>query len=161
MYMYCTSTCTSTWTVHVHVLYIYIYMYSTYTCTYCRCTVHVYACSTMHCAVCGIKRGQSLGSFHWNSNGKIKKHISYRLQKGQGCWFSSNVRGRNAQPYTRLSYWSRCTVYSVRDRGRRTVCAEFIRPEISTGGSTVVSAHYDNNIGQVYCTKRSSLCAYA
>ena len=41
------------------------------------------------------------------------KDVSFRSQKDQNCWFSSNVglQGRNAQPYPWLSYWSRYTVY--------------------------------------------------
>ena len=35
-------------------------------------------------------------------------------------------------------------------RGRRTVCAEFLVPEIGTGWGTVVSAYYDNSLGQGY-----------
>ena len=67
--------------------------------------------------------------------------------------FSCELRGRsNAQPYPRLSYWSRCTMYNVQSEGRggrRThVCAEFLGlassrygPGRCRGWNTVVSAH--------------------
>ena len=107
----------------------------------CICTGWTFVQCTMCVMLCGVKRGQTGSNgvkrgqtrsklrscywpslkmnrphltymtFHWNSNGKIKKHIRFRLQKDQGCCLSSNVRGRNAQPYPWLSYWTRCIVY--------------------------------------------------
>ena len=74
--------------------------------------------------------------FHWNSNGKIKKHISFRLQKDQGSCLSLNayeVAMYNLIHDLVINLAVQCTCPGP--WGRRTVyvCAEFLGLAISTG----------------------------
>ena len=81
-------------------------------------------------------------TFHWNSNGKIKKHISFRLQKDR----TYEVAMRNRIHDSVIDLAVQCNVCGA-GVGATAVCAEFLGLEKSVRGeSTVVSAHYDKRL---------------
>ena len=74
----------------------------------------------------------------------VHEHVHVRrvtIRRG----LSSNVRGRNTQPYPQLSYWSRCTVYA-----RGTCVLNLSGQKSVRDRSTVVSVHFNNSHGQGY-----------
>ena len=103
--------------------------------------VHVQHCVCIHCII------TCMNNFHRDSDGKIKKEINPRLQKDQGCCLSSNVRLRNAQPYPRLVSLYSVRVWTLSGDGAPCVL-NFSGQKSLRDVGTVVSAHYDNSLGQ-------------